>query len=315
MISLQTIPKPVHGSKEWLAVRWKDETGLARISASNASCVHGENPYKTKAEFATELMQPNPPAPIDPTADMERGNRLEPVLLKWYGDMQGVDVVTPDVMYVAAEPRLIATLDGWADNTPVEVKTTRKRWNAELPRHWYWQGVQQAICCGRNKVIWVVFDGDLNMHVHEQVVTSDEMQIHLAACAEFLEFIDNGIFPPGSDVNIDVASSIFPTSKDVSIELSESAREVLKEIVEVRAQIASLEDFEKSLRGAIGMLLGDAAVGMLDGKPVVEWKTVGRNSFDTKAFEKAHPALASKFMKRQEYRMMKFPKQKGMENV
>lgn len=313
MTNLRTIPKPKHGSSEWLAVRWRDEDGLARISASNAACVHGENPYKTKAEFAKELMQGEAPAAVEPTPDMERGNRLEPVLLQWYADMSGVEVVAPEVMYVA--DRLIATLDGWSDNTPVEVKTTRKRWTGELPRHWYWQGVQQAICTGRNKVIWVVFDSDLNMHIYEQVVTSDEMTVHLMACKEFFSYIDEGNFPPGSDINIDLVNEMWPTSKDVSVELSESAREVIDAIVEVRSQIAEMEAFEKTLRGAIGMLLGEASVGMLDGRTAVEWKTVGRNVFDNKAFEKAHPALASKFVKRQEYRMMKFPKQKGKDNV
>jgi putative phage-type endonuclease len=313
MINLRTVSKPQHGSQEWLTLRWKDENGLARISASNAACVHGENPYKTKAEFAKELMQPSAPTPSEPTPDMERGNRLEPVLLRWYADMNEVEIHIPEVMYVA--DRLIATLDGWSNNTPVEVKTTRKRWANELPRHWYWQGVQQAICTGRNKIIWVIFDSELNMHVYEQTISSDEMITHIVACKEFLEHVDQGQFPPGSDITIDLASDMWPTSKDVSIDLDESAREVLQEIVEVRAQIAALESFEKTLRGAVGMLLGEASVGMLDGKPVVEWKTVGRNTFDTKAFEKAHPALASKFMKRQEYRVMKFPKQKGNGSV
>jgi hypothetical protein len=39
------INKPTHGTEEWLAVRWRNEYGDARISASVAAAVHDEHPY------------------------------------------------------------------------------------------------------------------------------------------------------------------------------------------------------------------------------------------------------------------------------
>lgn len=301
----RTIPKPTHGSDEWLRVRWQDEEGKARISASNASCVHNENPYKTKAAFAVELM--TPPSAAETTPDMERGNRLEPVLINWYNDMTNSEVVTPDVMYVVG--RLIATLDGVdKDGIPVEVKTTRKKWTGQLPRHWYWQGVQQAICKDTNKVIWVVFDSDLNMHFHEQIVTSDEKAIHINACDEFLGHIDDGTIPPDAPVDYETAATLYPTAIYPVVELPLEAQPIIDDLARTRRLMSELEANEKKLKGELGMLLGDCEAGTLNGNVVVEWKDVSRTTFDNKGFKEAHPALASKFMKTQTYRMMKFPK-------
>ena len=47
-----TFNKPRHGSAEWLAVRWRDENGLARISASNAAAAHNEHQYTSATQLA-----------------------------------------------------------------------------------------------------------------------------------------------------------------------------------------------------------------------------------------------------------------------
>ena len=58
------ITKPEHGSEHWLAVRWCDEDGMARISASVAGAVHGENKYTSAADLAMELLSDTPPTPV-----------------------------------------------------------------------------------------------------------------------------------------------------------------------------------------------------------------------------------------------------------
>ena len=52
-------------------------------------------------------------------------------------------------------------------------------------------------------------------------------------------------------------------------------------------------------------MLGDAAVGMFDGNEIVSWKNQTRTSFDQKRFEQEHPALADKFRKETNIRIMK----------
>lgn len=304
------IPKPTHGSEEWLRVRWKDENNWARISASVASCVHGENPYKTAGELAVELMADEPPKPQTPTQDMERGNRLEPVLIKWHMDMTGEEIVTPDSMYCYW--RLISTLDGVKpDNTPIEVKTTRKRWDGKLPRHWYWQGVQQALCTGSATVEWIIFDTDLVLYHHVQVVTSDEKTRHYAACVDFLEAVDEGRLPDVADVDLGLVNSLYPEGEANTVELPDSAEDLLNRITELRTLKKEVDNQEARLKGEVGLLLGTADTGTLAGGVAVTWKTTSRESFDLASFEKAHPALAAKFKKKQSYRVMKIHTQKG----
>ena len=176
-MSISTINKPPHGSQEWLNVRWRNENNQARISASVAAVVHGEHKYKSIADLAMELLNDNPPTPTETNEAMERGNRLEPTLVAWVGDLLKVKVETPNVMYAYETPgiRLIATLDGITpDNIPIEVKTTRKIWTGVLNREWYWQGVHQAICVGSDSVEWGILDGNLEFHRYTQIISSED---------------------------------------------------------------------------------------------------------------------------------------------
>jgi hypothetical protein len=93
------ITKPEHGSEKWLAVRWADENGLTRISASVASAIHNENKYTSAADLAMELLADTPPTPQPTNSAMDRGNYMEPVLIKWTADVEGINLITPDVMY------------------------------------------------------------------------------------------------------------------------------------------------------------------------------------------------------------------------
>jgi len=98
-----TIEKPEHGSEEWLRVRWADKQGNRRVSASVAAAIHGTHPYTSSAALAGELLMESPPVPKPSNKDMERGNRMEPMLIDWAGDLENKKLVTPDVMYFYEE--------------------------------------------------------------------------------------------------------------------------------------------------------------------------------------------------------------------
>jgi predicted phage-related endonuclease len=301
----RTVTKPTHGSEEWLAVRWKDEEGLARISASNAAAVHGDHPYMSGADLAVELLSPTPPKPEAENKAMMRGNTLETPIRDWAAKLLGDPLSTPVVMHVYEEDgvRLIATLDAInGDGGVFEIKTTRKRWNGKLPMHWYWQGVQQAICANVDKVTWIVFDSDLDLRFHEQTVTSDEKRVHIEACRQFLAAIDMGMVPDTASMSYDNVSDLFPKSDGTSIELSDENAELLRNYNKMQATIASLEETCKDIKARLCQAIGDAEYGQVDGHVVCTWKSATRTTFDTKKFEAEHPALAAKFKKQTTYR-------------
>jgi len=309
-----TVLKPQHGSQDWLSARWKNEQGEARISASVAAAVHGEHQYTSAADLAFELLAEQPPTPSSPTPAMERGNRLEPMLLEWSGDINNVDVIAPNEMFCYDEDgvRLIATLDGimMHDGTPIEVKTSNRRWTGELPRTWYWQGVQQAICANKDRIEWAIFDSDLELHGYTQVVTSDEKQQHIEACRRFLAHIDMGMLPDVAQPEYKHASALHPVGNGKSVELPESVVEIVASLASVREQQKELDKTEDDLKAQICLLLGEAEYGNINGEPVISWKTASRTSFDAKKFEAEHPALYNKFKTTSQYRTVRIMKGK-----
>lgn len=307
-MSHYSVSKPTHGTEEWLAVRWRNENGDARISASVAAVVHDEHPYSTGGDLAIELLSDNAPQPKAQNQAMERGTRLEPMIREWATSLYAMPITEPVVMYCYEEPgvRLIATLDGITDDgTPVEIKTTTRRWEGELPRSWYWQGVQQAICAKADRIEWVVFDTTMQLHRFTQKVSSDEMRIHIEKCREFLLDIDLGIIPFGVSIKAEHATYMHPRADGTSVELGSDAAELVSELNGVRNMSKALEKQESELKGRIGLLLGDAATGIYDGEELVSWRNQSRKSFDQKRFEQEHPALAEKFRKETNIRVMR----------
>jgi predicted phage-related endonuclease len=303
-----TIPKPPHGSADWLAARWQNEAGEKRITASVAAAVHGCHPYVTMADLAVELLADEPPQPKEANNAMRRGTILEGPIVKWAGEILGVTIEEPQQLYCYEEPgvRMLATMDGLDGGGQFyEVKTYNRRWKGDLPDHWYWQGVHQAICANVPNIEWIVFDSDLDLQFVVQPVSSDERQTHIEAVRKFLSFIDMGMIPEGADVGYDHAVRLHPMGDGQSVALDATVYDTLERMALADAQIKSAETVKEQCKGELGLLLGNAEYGQVDGTTVVTWKSATRSSFDTKAFEKEHPALYAKFKKETTYRTMR----------
>lgn len=302
-------PKPPHGSAEWLAARWQNARGQKRITASVAAAVHREHKYVSMADLAVELLADQPPQPKEQNDAMRRGNILEGPIMRWASEILGVEITEPQYLYAREEPgvRLLATIDGMDPSGQVyEIKTYNKRWAGELPRYWYWQGVQQAICCDVPNIVWIVFDSNLELQFHTQTVTSDERELHLQKVREFLSFIDMGMIPDEADLGFNHVSELHPTGRvNASVELDAHVMDTLERLSVARQQKKAAEVIEDQLKAELGLLLGDAEFGTVDGTAVVSWKNSNRTSFDAKRFEAEHPALAEKYKKTSTFRTMR----------
>jgi len=304
------ISKPIHGSQEWLTARWKDENGNARITASVAGVIHGAHPFMSAADLASQLLSSTPPEPTKPNAAMERGNRLEPTLIKWVADNQKLNLVTPDEMYCYEEDgvRLLATIDAMSlaeqgYERVFEVKTTNKQWQSVLPDYWYWQGVHQAICTGVHSIDWAIFDSNLELHHYVQKVSSDEKQIHIEACRRFLAQIDMGMLPEGVQYEYRHVASQHPAgNRNLTVELPVETIAQLRELEAIKKTRKEIDEQEDKIKAEICGLLGDAEFGTVDGRLVFTWKTAFRNSLDQKRLEEEHPALVEKFQKQTTFR-------------
>jgi len=302
------IPKPAHGSQEWLNVRWRNENGEARIAASACAAVHGQHGFITPADLATELLSDNPPEPKAPNSAMMRGTTLEAPIREWAGTMLGHPLTEPDELFAYDEPgvRLIATIDSMsADGRVFEQKTTNKIWRGQLPDYWYWQGVQQAICTGVSEITWIVFDSTLDLHFHVQAVSSDEKQTHIEACRKFLAAIDMGMMPENAVLEYRHVQDRFPEGKggaDAAVNLPQDALALIERYLLAKDQKAQAEQAEDLAKAQLCEMLGESEYGLMQDQLIVTWKTASRNSFDTKKFEAEHPALAAKYKKQSKYR-------------
>ena len=299
---------PKRDRAEWLVDRWINANGEKRIAASSAAAVHGQHQYVSMADLAVELLSETPPQPKETNSAMDRGIRLEPPIRAWAADVIGKPLQEPKELFCYEEPgvRLVATIDSMTEDGKVyEQKTINKTWRGELSDHWYWQGVQQAICCDVDEINWVIFDSTLDLTFYKQKVTSDEKRIHIDACRNFLAFIDMGIMPDDVVLEYEHVARRYPEGKggtENSKELGQEALVLMERYLLAKEQVKQAEMAESLAKAELCDMLGDSEYGLIQDQLVCTWKTSARTTFDTKKFEAEHPALAAKYKKQSTYR-------------
>ena len=298
------IHKPEHGGQDWLDVRFRDENGNKRVSASAVAAIYGLHPFVPKDKYAAELLGDVAPSPIPPNPAMERGNRLEPFVMEWAADKMGVQFTTPEEMFCAdtdGGAKMVATLDGFYENGSerkvLEIKTTTRQWEGELPDYWRIQGIQQAICADVDMITWAIFDPSMILHLHDQVVSQEEVDEHIAAVEAWLNAIELGITPDGVRWSYETIQTRYSQPVNQIVDLPEDTADLFKKLRHVRTELASYKQLEDELKAEICDLIGNADTATINGVTVATWKRQRRESLDIKAFKAAHPDIARQFSK------------------
>lgn len=282
MVTSFTLPKPAERGL-WLQARH------GFFNASDAACLYSAHPHRDLADVVADKMAPEP---VDngQTEAMERGDRLEPVLLEWFGDRQGVKVVTPDVLHVNG--RLMATLDGEVvgnDDAWVEAKTTMDRWD-EVPSHVYWQMVAQAAASGRREGWCVWFDADLRLKFAKVTPAPEHIADVLAKAEQFMAFIDMGMTPEDVELSAEHVALMFPAPEVGKwVELDEAGRDAVVRWNDLRLERIAVEKLEALAKDEVANLLTDAEGAKFAGLPVVTWR---RNKSTERFSVRAHAAEA-----------------------
>jgi predicted phage-related endonuclease len=296
------IPKAPHGSQEWLNQRYTDKYGFRQISASAAAAIYGVHPFVKADQYAAELLSGVAPSPIAPNAAMETGNRLEDTIINWAGDRLGVTFTTPDEMFCYNTPdgaRLIATLDGWNEDTRhiLEVKTTSREYSGTLPDYWRIQGIQQAICSDATRVTWAIFDNTLRLTLVEQTITQDEIDEHLQAAAVWLNHIEMGMNPPGITYTYETISTRYQNTSAEAVELPDTVADLIAQLKHVKSELASYKALEDKLKAELCDLIGPNETATIGGTVVATWKGYKRDWFDSKRFQSENPDLYNQYVK------------------
>lgn len=309
------IPKAPHGSQDWLNQRYQDENGNRRISASAAAAIYGVHPFVPADVYAAELLSGIAPTPQPPSKAMDRGNRMEGMIIEWAGDLLGVKFDTPEELFCYDNDNgchLISTLDGWNEEHQhiLEVKTTTRDWRGELPDYWRIQGVQQVICSGATRITWAIFDPSLDLQLHEQTVTVDEIEEHIAAAEKWLSAIELGITPEGVQYSYETISTRFQQTVEEPAALPTQASDLVAQLRHVKSELASYKLMEDRLKAELCQLIGPSTVATINGDVVATWKSYMRDYFDVKKFQAEQPTLAGQYTKKVQSRTLRLKGEK-----
>lgn len=306
-MNTQQIPKPTHGSLEWLLTRHRDADGRCIVGASEVSTIMGANPYENISDIAIRKLLP--PEVLAPNDAMRRGNILEPALLQYASEELNLDLETPDVMFLNG--RIIATLDARAignDEIVVEAKTNNY-WShgQELPESWFWQAQAQMHCTETDAIQFVVLDKRMAFGM-TTVFRNDELISSMVENVElFCKAIDEGRLPDDAELTAPQVSALYPKAAGET-ELDSSTLSLIAEWGAVKDAIKELETKEKTIKDTIANMLRDSEYGTIDGHRVLSYKTTTTKRFDTKAFALAYPELQAQFTTQSVFRVLRATK-------
>ena len=314
---MERIPKPKHGSKEWLMERWRDDQGCCVFGASDIPALMNASPYKTRGElFADKL---NEPVEQVESAIFRRGNLLEKPLLEAASDFLNHDIYTPDCMY--RDGRLTVTLDG-VDNSIqpeyiVEAKTTTRYSiydQNDLPVEWLWQGWAQQAVLECSTVWFSVLDRDLRISVVQLPKNESAIDALRLEAQIFGDWIDQRVLPDEelNNFSADDITRIYKV-QPTSIELDVVVVDWLVALEDARAQSKQATEMETKAKDAIAQMLKGNEVGLVNGVQVVSWKQqAGKMSFDLTRFKSEQPELVKQYEKQSNpYRVMRTHRKKA----
>lgn len=289
-MSLATIPKPAD-RLDWLKARH------GCFNASDAACLYDCHPFKDLGDVVAEKLRAEPDD-SEPTEAMERGNRLEPFVLDWWGDRHGARVFTPSVLY--RNGRLMATLDGEIvgnEDDWVEAKTTSQRWD-EVPEHVYWQVTAQAAASGRRGVCHVAWI-DADMRFKEAEVRPDPAHVAdvLVRAEQFMAFIDMGMVPEGVALTAEHVLSMHAAPQVGKwVDVDEEGRAAVAAWERLRQLRIDAEKQERIAKDEVARLLESAEGAKYQGLPICTWRNNRPSDKpDWNALTAAHPDVVAKF--------------------
>lgn len=313
---MQILAKPPHGSLQWLTIRHRDDDGNVTFGASEAGALIGVSEYTTLADLCVSKLRD--PEEKEPEPQMVKGIIFEEPLLQEAARRLDADVRTPNVMY--RKGRFTVTLDGlvYQGIEPVaivEAKVTSAYAVSspdDLPASWLAQGHVQEWVLGL-PVYFIVFDKRQHINLIPMPFRSELMQQIWQTAETVGASLDAGEIPAmvAEQLTADHVQQLYPVVERRSITATNDIVDLVFDLETTRNQIKQLKDQESSLVDAIARVMGDAdEITDAHGFTMLTWRQQkGRASFDTKAFQQAHPDLFTQFTKEgAPYRVMRFGK-------
>jgi putative phage-type endonuclease len=249
----------------------------------------------------------------EPSFHLERGNYLEPALIRWWEARTGKKTSSPGTVRHPTLARILATPDAAiinADLVPVgvlEIKSPGPRTWSEwgepgtdsIPPAYLCQATWEMACLGvQSADVAALIDGDLKIY---PVAYDADFFGELAEIAhKFWRDCIEKRTPPEPDGSESYAESLvrrFPSVGRDALIATPDLEATAVAYREARERFEAAEKEAERLKQELQARMGDA--GKLVGSfGSISWSdTKGRESLDAKALKAAHPDIAAKFVK------------------
>ena len=292
--------------EEWLKYRTKG------IGGSDVSIIAGINPFKSVHQLWLEKTGQAEPEE-EGSEYTHFGTLLEPIVRKEFMERTGIKVRQKHMLLQSEEhPFMFADLDGVINEDGqlciFEAKTAsaykQEVWEEEVPAPYILQIQHYMAVTGAKKTYIAALVGGNHFFYH--VVERDEEMIAKIIVMEkyfWQHHVMGGVepVPDGSEATTRYFNERFRNSNGETIELPDEVLPVCEEYDNLTRQIRELETAKNAAANQLKSYLGEAEAGTV-GDRKITWKSVSKNSVDTKRLKSEHPDIYTDCLTQSSYR-------------
>ena len=292
--------------EEWLKYRTKG------IGGSDVSIIAGINPFKSVHQLWLEKTGQAEPEE-EGSEYTHFGTLLEPIVRKEFMERTGIKVRQKHMLLQSEEhPFMFADLDGVINEDGqlciFEAKTAsaykQEVWEKEVPAPYILQVQHYMAVTGAKKTYIAALVGGNHFFYH--VVERDEEMIAKIIVMEkyfWQHHVMGGVepVPDGSEATTRYFNERFRNSNGETIELPDEVLPVCEEYDNLTRQIKELESAKNAAANQLKRYLGEAEAGTV-GDRKITWKSVSKNSVDTKRLKSEHPDIYTDCLTQSSYR-------------
>ena len=292
--------------EEWLKYRTKG------IGGSDVSIIAGINPFKSVHQLWLEKTGQAEPEE-EGSEYTHFGTLLEPIVRKEFMERTGIKVRQKHMLLQSEEhPFMFADLDGVINEDGqlciFEAKTAsaykQEVWEEEVPAPYILQIQHYMAVTGAKKTYIAALVGGNHFFYH--VVERDEEMIAEIIVMEkyfWQHHVMGGVepVPDGSEATTRYFNERFRNSNGETIELPDEVLQVCEEYDNLTRQIRELETAKNAAANQLKSYLGEAEAGTV-GDRKITWKSVSKNSVDTKRLKSEHPDIYTDCLTQSSYR-------------
>lgn len=276
---------------EWLEWRKKG------IGSSDAACVWGKSPYKTRHELGEEKRGKDIRESKTNWA-MNKGNELEPIARQKLAALLNIENGTDEtfdakIVVMKDYPFMRASLDGCSKDGSViaEFKFMGKEKHlavlkGEIPEHYRIQVMHQLLVSGADYCWFASFDGE-TLHTHKIERDASFMVDHLELCKEFWSLVEQDKPQPISDddfktIRVKGATALAYGWKQIKRQIEElEAKEE-----EMRNELIKLADHPRCKIDDVRIISYPGNRGTIDYTKVMKLPEISSLGIDLEQFRK-----------------------------